>query len=585
MPLTSLVIPSAGLYRHNERLWALLGASKAAFPFEVVIPCFGEPSARLAARLSQLAIPHRFVVVGDHLGHIGALLHAATHVAIGDVVVWMHDDAMPKGELRAFLRELGRFEPGEGVRVPTVVDSMNHDQAGGANASPFSTRYVDRAVIAFPRALYLSLGLDVSDYAIDGYQVAVQAAAAREGLKTVVCRAAATHEGGATLINLPARDYAALFEADTKAVSGVLGTYVEHGQRPAVPRIIPKGIARDIDFFFEDSGFDPGDAVNSFDQQTFRYRGEPFGRITCGDRYTIPPLLDVYDVALVASMGIGDTMMHSAACYHFKKLFPHVRFRVFGPKHVAYVASRLPGAFDQVIELAQGETFPPSARVWNVANGVEGTPMFGFEQLGIADIPCEERRMAPYVRKSIEFMPLPAGRKIGIQLNGGWKHKRYEHPDALADALADMGYTPIHFGTLDVPLSGRHARIVTPTLDDFAGCLLQLDGWIGFDSGASFIANSLGIPTVWLYASHNPGGLIEACGAAGPYRTIWPAKPSECAKRFGKTCRPGLGGAFFGWGTCGRKEPGGVGAACLDELDPSFLAREVVNLVTEFTSL
>lgn len=581
------MIPAAGLFRHNERLWALLGGGKAAFPFEVIIPTFDEPSPRLVTRLAQLAIPHRFVLVGDERGHVGSLFHAATMVAIGDVVVWLHDDALPTGELRAFLRDLGRFAPGEAVRVPRVKGSKNSDQADLIGpSSPFSTKYVDRACIAFPKAMYVNLRIDVRDYAIDGYQVAVQAAAAREGFTTVVTSSVIEHEGGATLLALPPRDYAALFEADTHAVSGILGTYVEHGQRPAVPRIIPKGLTMAKDFYFEETGFDELEAVNSFDQTTFRYRGENYGRITMGDRYTIPPLLDVYDIGLVQHMGIGDTMMHTSACLHFKQLYPHVRFRVFCSQSVAYVASRLPGAFDQVVALKEGESFPPTARVWNVANGMEGTPIFGFKQLGIDDIPYESRRMARYVRKNIEFTPLPGGdrRKIGIQLNGGWVHKRYSRPDDLAAEIDALGFEPIFFGTVDIPTSGKYARIQTPTLDDFAGCLLQLAGWIGFDSGASYIANSLGIPSVWMFASHNPGGLIEACGAAAPYRTIWPAKPAECAKRYGKSCRPGLGGAFFGWGICGRR-PNEGGAACLDELEPSLLAQEVVNLALEFTSL
>lgn len=577
MRLTTLVVPSAGLFRHNEKLWALVAASKAASPVQLVIPCFDEPSPRLATRLSQLEVRHQFVVVGDDRRRVGALFHAGTLMASGEVVVWMHDDAMPVGGLKRFLADLVAFGPGQGVRVPTINGSANHDQALGGYA-PHSTRYIDRAALAFERGLYRSLALDVSRYAIDGYQVEIQAAAAREGLTTVVCAAKCSHEGGATLVNLPARDYAKLFEADTREVSGVLGTYVEHGQRPAVPRIIPKGVSLEADLFFEDTGLDPIEAVNSFDQTSFVYRGEPYGRVTCGDRYTIPPLLDVYDVGLIAQMGIGDTMMHSAACRHFKELFPHVRIRAFCPVHVAYVASRLPGAFDQVVALQPGEPFPASARVWNVANGLEGTPVFGFEQLGIGRIPLEERRMAVYRTKALEFPDLPAGRKVGIQMSGGWKHKRYAHIDALADALADLGLVPVVFGSADSRLSGRHQAVQVHTLDDLAGCLLQLEAWIGYDSGPSYIANSLGVPTVWMFASHNPGGLIEACGASAPYRTVWPAKPSECAKKHGRTCRPGLGGAFFGWGTCGVREPEG-GAACLDELEPSRLAELALELV------
>ena len=413
-------------------------------------------------------------------------------------------------------------------------------------------------------------------FSIDGYQVKLQHAFARAGKAAAIASVMVLHEGGSTLINVQDRDYGQLFEVDTRRISDVLGTYVEHGARPAIPRIIPEGREFDEDLLFAE---DPLRTINETTNQTYQFRGAEYGRITMGNQYAIPPLIDVYDVALVTATGIGDAVMHTSAVHHFKELYPDVKFRLFTYGNVADLSRRF-DVWDQVIKLAPGEGLPPSARVWNVANGIEGTPNFGFRDLGIDSmIPKDERRTSRYKRHGGQAPDFPAGRPLaGIQLNGGWKHKRYAHPEALADALYAQGFYPMFFGTLEIRIDSEFPRIQTKDLDTFAACLEQLAVWVGFDSGASYLANSLGIPSVLMFASHNPGGLIEACGAAGPYRTIYPARQRECAFTHGKSCRPGLGGAFFGWGTCGLKEPE-AGAVCLDEIDPEFIAQEVVNLL------
>jgi ADP-heptose:LPS heptosyltransferase len=573
--MISFVIPAAGLFRYNEPLWALIAAAKPSFAFEVVIPTTAPVSPRLVARLAQLGITYKLVVLEDPGAGVGMLFDRGTRMAIGDICIWLHDDALPKTDLRTFARAIADFRPGEGLRVPIVAGAINIDQHEFKEGQ-ITTRFIDRCSLAFRRAEFLDLGITTEKFSIDGYQIALQSAFANAGQAVGIAGVSVDHEGGATLINVQDRDYGSLFESDTREISRILGTWVEHGARPAVPRIIPAGREHLEDLLFCE---DPLRTINENRNTEFTYRGVKYGRITMGNQFAIPPLIDVYDVALVAATGIGDAIMHTSAVHHFKELYPDVRFRLFTYGNVADLSRRF-DVWDQVIKLAPGEGLPPSARVWNVANGIEGTPIFGFKDLGINGmIPKHERRTSRYVRHGGQAPDFPAGRPlVGIQLNGGWKHKRYAHPEALADALYAQGFYPMFFGTLEIRIDSEFPRIHTKDLDTFAACLEQLSAWVGFDSGASYLANSLGIPSVLMFASHNPGGLIEACGAAGPYQTIFPAKQGQCAMIHGKSCRPGLGGAFFGWGTCGLKEPE-AGAVCLDEIPPEFLAQEVVNLL------
>lgn len=579
--MISLIVPAAGLFRHNETLWTRIAADQTILPFELVIPVAGEISPRLKGRLAQLKVGHRFVVIPST--NVGALLEAGIHGSRGDWLVWLHDDALPD-HVAALLRKLTEREGG-GLRVPIVRKSHNVDQAEG---KPITTRPIDRSCFAFRRDEYTSLELDVSRFAIDGYQVAIQAAYARRGIPVWIEGARISHEGSQTLCNAAEEDWNALFQEDMRIAAETMGTYAEADQRPAIPRLIPAGLIPE--------GYEHGQAidvtspdvdelVNLYDSSRFTYKRETYGRVTMGDRFSIPPIMDTYDVALVKNMGFGDLLMHSSAVWHFKQLYPWVRFRVFTYSGPAIQARRVE-AFDDVIELKAGDSIPSTAREWDVANGLEGTPIRGFRELGIEElVPIGVRRMSPYRildERTID-VELPAN-SIGIQLNGGWLHKRYGHANELAGILEAQGFTPVFFGTAGgIETDPRFLRISTPTLDDFAAHLAKLSAWIGFDSGASYLANALGIPSVWIFASHDPRGLIGACGANAAYRTIWPALPLVCARRHGISCRPFGGAAFAGYGKCGLRleQPG---AECLDSIDPRILAGEVVNLLEEFTS-
>lgn len=579
--MISLIVPAAGLFRHNETLWTRIAADQTILPFELVIPVAGEISPRLKGRLSQLKVGHRFVVIQST--NVGALLEAGIHGSRGDWLVWLHDDALPD-HVAALLRKLTEREGG-GLRVPIVRGSHNVDQAEGR---PITTRPIDRSCFAFRRDEYAELELDVSGFAIDGYQVAIQSAYARRGVPVWIEGARISHEGSQTLCNAAEEDWNTLFQEDMKLAAASMGTYAEADQRPAIPRLVPAGLIPE--------GYEPGDPidvtspdvdelVNLYDSKRFRYKGQEYGRVTMGDRFTIPPILDTYDVAFLKNMGFGDMLMHSSAIWHFKQIYPHVRFRVFTYRGPAIQARRVE-AIDDVIELKAGDSIPSTAREWNVSNGLEGTPHLGFRELGISDlIPPKMRRMSPYriLDDRTVDVELPAG-SIGIQLNGGWSHKRYSHVNELARILADQGFNPVFFGTIgEIETDPRFLRLETPTLDDFAAHVAKLSAWIGFDSGASYLANALGIPSVWLFASHDPEGLIGACGANAAYRAIWPALPLVCARRFGISCRPFPGAGFAGFGECGHRLDG-KGADCLDAVDPHFLAAEVVNLLEEFTS-
>ena len=577
--LASLIVPAAGLFRHNETLWARISAAQKIVPFELIIPTYCEISPRLNARIEQLAIAHKFVVIPSP--HVGALFQAGTELARGEWCIWLHDDALPE-HVGALIQRLTEMP---GLNVPIVKRSHNVDQAEG---SPFTTRPIDRCCLAFETEVYRSSKLNVSEFAIDGYQVAVQYAFAELGHPVFIQGAKISHEGSQTLCNGVEEDYEALFAADMRKVSAVMGTYAENRQRPAIPRIIPRGLLPDgheggpVDV----TSPDVHELVNLYDAEEFKYKGKTYGRVNMGDRYSIPPIMDTYDVALIDHMGLGDALMHTSAVWHFKQLYPHVQFRCFSYGSAAYISSRS-SAWDEVITLQAGEMIPSAARVWNVANGTEGTPHFGFRELGIESlVPMADRRMAPYkigpdvTIKGLEDLERP--NIIGIQLNGGWVHKRYAHVEDLVEELEARGFSPVYFGTVDgLELSDRYPRIHTPTLDDFAYALQHLRGWIGFDSGASYLANSIGIPAVMMFASHDPAGLIGGCGANAPYDAIWPAKPHVCAKKFGISCREIKGAAFKFYGSCGLRD--GAGADCLDEISPRVLVDHVVNLLSRVT--
>lgn len=571
----SLIVPMAGLFRHNEVLLAGLAAAQECFPFELVIPTIGGPSPRLHSRLAQLGLAHRIVTIEG--GMVGALLHAGVLASRGQWCVWLHDDARPENVQR-FLEEMTQAP----FTVPLIPNSHNADQ--DAYAPPrmgVTTRPIDRAAFSFRRKDYARLGLDVSPFNIEGYQVAIQTALAAEGYAAKVAPVRVEHFGGETLSGLAGVDFKEALEADMERAAGTAGVHVEHHQRPAVPRIIAKNSAPAPVPVLSD---DPGRAleeINTWAAVSFEWQGETWRRVTLGDHYSIPPLMEWYDVALVAQMGYGDALMHTSAPWHFKALYPWVKFRCWTYAHAAVVAERS-AAWDEVVALKHGEYFPAKARVWNVANGLEGTPVYGFRNLGIEHlVPYEMRRMAPYTPRPVEDAPVIEGeRPIGIQLNGGWNHKRYAHVSELAEMFSALGFTPYFFGTVpDEPQGGR--RVHTPTWDHFALGLAQLTAWVGFDSGASYLANVMGVPSVWLFASHNPAGLIGASGAGTPYRTIWPGLPRTCACTHRATCRPGLGGAFFEWGQCGRRGPHGPGADCLDEVQPSRIVQETLNLLEE----
>jgi len=519
---------------------------------------------RLLALLASLDL--HFKAVKASSNRIGEMMAVGVSAASKETCVWMHDDVEVDLDL---LFKLGS----KMAAVPIVKGSHNRDQASGGT---WTTRPVDRCMMVFDTETVKKQAGRLCGFEIDGYQVAAQRILAEAGVFPEILPLIASHEGSATLCNVSDRDYQDAFKRDMEALARVCGVHMEHGQRPAISRILPFP-RKDVHILSGE--VDPLDEINQVDAKSFVWKREVYGRVTMGDSYSIPPLMDTYVMALPDGTGIGDAIMHGSAVDHFKRLYPHIKTICYivkgGP---SVVCQRMP-CFDQVVELYQTQEIPSNARTWNIANGVEGTADHGFFELGIDNIPIQER-MLPVIKPGGEDTSDDLGDfAVGIQLNGGWIHKRYSRADELADLLHREGFQPVFFCTDDgIRSDPRFPRYGDGPLDRFMHQIKRLRCWVGFDSGASYIANAVGTPSVWLYATHNPSGLIGSCGARTPYRTIWKDQPPLCAARYRMSCRPFEGCAVDRPDRCFHRN-GGPGANCLDEIEPT----EILKHVTELT--
>jgi hypothetical protein len=267
--------------------------------------------------------------------------------------------------------------------------------------------------------------------------------------------------------------------------------------------------------------------------------------------------------------------MATASFRAFKTLYPDVSIRVFAGNDMIATVMRHCPFIDKVEVVSQHSQVPPTAVDWGVANGIEGTTFYGFWALGIEDF-AGPRKMS----FEIDEERRPQGMVAGIQLHGGWPSKQYRHWKELGHALQSLGFEVRCFGQQEklrseAALEGFQV-IDTPGLENFARELNKLAVWIGFDSGGSYLANALGVPSVWLWATHDPAGLIGGCGDAGSWEAIWRGKPVKCFEMHGISCRFPVSSV----GQCpfrGDKP----GADCIDEIEVNEILDATIRVMAK----
>lgn len=555
--MTSLIIPSGGLFRHNEILFWQLSQVKDSIPFELIIPSHRGEYDRLKWHLQdKLGLNACFVDVPEPWG-IGKALALALKRCLGDQVVVLHDD-IETDNIGLLLSELSREG---GLRVPMVEGSDNPDQRSG---SATTTHYIDRCAFGIQRSILDSIGGFCDGYTVDGYAADVQFQVARSGLPAIVSQSAQIRHPGGSM----SHDVFGLqrlyehYRSDMELLSARMRVPFELESRPGLPRIIPAQTDRspiEIDRSTAD------DMLNTMDSDEYVFEGKRYRRIRTGCNYSIAPLLERYDAALLRWFGLGDALMATASFRAFKELFPDTAIRVFAKGLTAEIMRHCPEV-DKVEEVENFSQVPASAVDWGVANGIEGTPFYGFHALGIEDY-SGPRRM------SVKFaVPArPQSKRAGIQLHGGWPTKSYAYWLELGAMLRDMGFEVRYYGhspeKREKALAEGFLAPDTPTISDFAAELAQLSVWVGFDSGGSYLANALGVPSVWLFATHDPAGLIGGCGASGSWEAIWKGMPVTCYEMNGESCRLPVNTG----GKCPRR-PDGLGADCIDSITVDEIA-------------
>jgi len=480
----------------------------------------------------------------------GSTWNRCAQKAAADIILFWDDHlhAADANALGTALEVMCSFGP---YCVPAIAGSYNADQAGAGGC--VTTRPIDRGALMMPRC-YIGPHQFGQGYARDGFQVEMQASLAKQGFGALVANNVPLER---TVPDEPGDDV----PGDMQRLAAALGTYTEHrGTRLALPRILP---VQQGEMDLPPSREMAEDIINTSGHSLYRYGGISYKRIAIGDRYSILPLLTRYSLYLSRWMGLGDALMFTAAFRELKLRRPDIQLAVWSYGYAKEVFHRCPDV-DEVHDLGARQRPPADACDWTVGNSIEGTAQIGFWALGMDDAVDRRMSFAPNACIGIDTVRP----QIGIGLHGNWMHKRYKHWQSVVDILKEKGYEVLALGqgAVDTPKGTFDLQHRCNSLDDMAGFLGGLRGFIGFDSGPTYMANALGIPTVWLFATHDPRGLIDGCGGAAPYEVIKGWGPTKCLEKHGRSCRHSSGGPSV----CPLRNA--AGADCLDEIDPERIA-------------
>ena len=154
---------------------------------------------------------------------------------------------------------------------------------------------------------------------------------------------------------------------------------------------------------------------------------------------------------------------------------------------------------------------------------------------------------------------------IGIQTSGSKPYKVMARADQIADLVYESGMTPLVLRHPESSLAVDYpsiwgAGVWGAGIRHCAALISHLDGWIGHDSGPSYCAVALGIPSVILQGPINARGVLESTGHAF-YRCLSQFEPSQCFSRFGRCCDVSIATT-----TCPFMQRDG--AQCIDMVEP-----------------
>lgn len=331
---------------------------------------------------------------------------------------------------------------------------------------------------------------------------------------------------------------------------------------------------------------------------------------TLGSIQSIPPLMNDLHLGCYRWTGLGDMIMLTAVLKSFHERYPHIQIHLYNRNWKELFITEDWITFHDALD-----AIPDFALDVTVLNGNEGAVDFQFDVLGLHDIEPQDRKMFYHFTKEEQATwGIPRKHRseghlrIGLQLHGGWLTKYWDKWEQFIALCESSGHEITVFGQNrpeDNPhynqlgdkklgasllkvgeLNCTNAIGSYKTVRQLACAMQEMDVMVGFDSGPLYLANASGIPTVWLFATHDPDGLIGICGANAPYTALWRQMPGICHQK-GSSCRDwsDSGNYTSGGPTCGKRitrdDPHPIGADCLDEITPGEVLNAVKILLSE----
>jgi hypothetical protein len=287
--------------------------------------------------------------------------------------------------------------------------------------------------------------------------------------------------------------------------------------------------------------------------------------------------------------GLGDLMMATGAIGAFSDRFPNVLFDVY-TLHSPEVFWNLPF----IRYLRRPAPGLPAIHMMPMTlpgDRQDGTLHNFYTSLHVEDVPISERRMryvhAPEDLTAAKGRLLTAGWKgqplIGVQWEGGKESKKWEHTVAFCRLLVKHGYFVVITSTRYLPIYEPGIAVMFEFYNsrEIASVQTYMRCYVGLDSGPTFLAAAIGIPTLWLFSATFPHWLIPKAGANAAYRILWANWHHQCLLKHGVNCRLTDEPGVMAEGRFCPLRMGQPGADCLDTFTPERVYEEMCLLLEE----